>query len=352
MASAIRANTYTVSNLSDAEYHQYSDKAFELMVEYLEEIGDTCDLPGFDIEYSQGVMTLRLGSHGTYVINKQPPNKQIWLSSPKSGPKRYDFDKKHQKWFYGRDNHTLDELLNEELTDIFKQRIEVPLTEVPHKILRDKAASLLNIVDEIRFLHHIIVPCAMRNRSLLGDRADLPEGYQFLERIRQEFAANIDSETIFLRLNKEAVASLQAFRKRNEEARRVINDLAEQKTDVDFAYYRSVLKNQDIAAQAEKTFKEFKPTTYSVDAQIANIEKFEAAAVERAQNTVKQVESELADLNQALKDIESTRPVEQLTVDDVLIAKPDLNEKVERMLQKGKWSVPGYKEKFGDISYF
>ena len=28
---------------------------------------------------------------GTYVINKQPPNKQIWLSSPQSGPKRYDW---------------------------------------------------------------------------------------------------------------------------------------------------------------------------------------------------------------------------------------------------------------------
>jgi frataxin len=29
-----------------------------------------------------GVVTLRLGVHGTYVLNKQPPNRQIWLSSP------------------------------------------------------------------------------------------------------------------------------------------------------------------------------------------------------------------------------------------------------------------------------
>jgi frataxin len=28
-------------------------------------------------------MNLRCGVHGTWVINKQPPNKQIWLSSPK-----------------------------------------------------------------------------------------------------------------------------------------------------------------------------------------------------------------------------------------------------------------------------
>jgi len=29
-----------------------------------------------------GVLTLILADKGTYVINKQPPNKQIWLSSP------------------------------------------------------------------------------------------------------------------------------------------------------------------------------------------------------------------------------------------------------------------------------
>lgn len=29
-----------------------------------------------------GVLTLILDDKGTYVINKQPPNKQIWLSSP------------------------------------------------------------------------------------------------------------------------------------------------------------------------------------------------------------------------------------------------------------------------------
>ncbi|KAL8636792.1 MAG: hypothetical protein Q9228_005856 [Teloschistes exilis] len=38
-----------------------------------------------------GVLTLAFPPIGTYVLNKQPPNKQIWLSSPKSGPKRYDY---------------------------------------------------------------------------------------------------------------------------------------------------------------------------------------------------------------------------------------------------------------------
>jgi frataxin len=34
-------------------------------------------------------MTLTVPPHGTYVINKQPPNHQIWVSSPASGPARF-----------------------------------------------------------------------------------------------------------------------------------------------------------------------------------------------------------------------------------------------------------------------
>ncbi|EGT54939.1 hypothetical protein CAEBREN_28735, partial [Caenorhabditis brenneri] len=40
-----------------------------------------------------GVLTVNVSKTvGTYVINKQSPNKQIWLSSPMSGPKRYDLE--------------------------------------------------------------------------------------------------------------------------------------------------------------------------------------------------------------------------------------------------------------------
>lgn len=64
---------------------------------------------------------------GTYVLNKQPPNKQIWLSSPVSGPKRYDWvvpEGAHEtegQWIYLRDGSNLTKLLNEEL------QLELPL---------------------------------------------------------------------------------------------------------------------------------------------------------------------------------------------------------------------------------
>lgn len=70
-------------------------------------------------------MNITLADVGTYVINKQPPNKQIWLSSPVSGPRRFDYvvvsDGQHQKegtatggWIYLRDGTTLNEILSEE----------------------------------------------------------------------------------------------------------------------------------------------------------------------------------------------------------------------------------------------
>uniref|UniRef100_A0A7N9CVH1 Frataxin, mitochondrial n=1 Tax=Macaca fascicularis TaxID=9541 RepID=A0A7N9CVH1_MACFA len=71
-----------------------------------------------------GVLTVKLGGDlGTYVINKQTPNKQIWLSSPSSGPKRYDWTGKN--WVYSHDGVSLHELLGAELTKALKTKLDL-----------------------------------------------------------------------------------------------------------------------------------------------------------------------------------------------------------------------------------
>ncbi|KAI3658284.1 hypothetical protein MP638_000375 [Amoeboaphelidium occidentale] len=79
-------------------------------------------LAGFDVDYSQGVLTLKLGpEHGTFVINKQPANKQIWFSSPLSGPKRFEYDSDLKQWVDIRANEqTLHDILRKELKDLIK----------------------------------------------------------------------------------------------------------------------------------------------------------------------------------------------------------------------------------------
>ncbi|CAJ0627077.1 4360_t:CDS:2 [Entrophospora sp. SA101] len=106
------------SNLSQDEYHRLSEETMEKLYENLESLGEETDIDDYDVEYS-------CGSMGTYVINKQPPNKQIWLSSPVSGPKRYDYDFKYEKWFYHHENSTLDGLLSDELSQIFKRNVKL-----------------------------------------------------------------------------------------------------------------------------------------------------------------------------------------------------------------------------------
>jgi frataxin len=47
--------------------------------------------------FQSGVLTF-VTPRGTYVINKQPPNRQIWLSSPIAGPIQFAYDKGTGEW--------------------------------------------------------------------------------------------------------------------------------------------------------------------------------------------------------------------------------------------------------------
>ncbi|KAJ3925552.1 MAG: hypothetical protein NXY57DRAFT_1068508 [Lentinula lateritia] len=69
-----------------------------------------------------------------------------------------------------------------------------------------------------------------------------------------------------------------------------------------------------------------------------------------AKETEEKIDVELGDLQATQADIEEARPFQDLTVLDIGEAHPRIIETVETMMKKGKWSVPGYKEKFGDLN--
>jgi len=120
------AGTTVKEPLTDATYETVCEETLESLTDYFEEILALDDtIPESDVSYSGGVLTVALGSeHGTYVINKQTPNKQIWLSSPVSGPKRYDFTT--GRWVYKHDGICLHDLLTNELNTILKQQVDFP----------------------------------------------------------------------------------------------------------------------------------------------------------------------------------------------------------------------------------
>ncbi|KAI9805004.1 MAG: ATP synthase d subunit [Piccolia ochrophora] len=176
-----------------------------------------------------------------------------------------------------------------------------------------------------------------------------------------------------LGLKGQTATALQAFKKRNEDARRKVNALSEQPKTVDFNRYRSTLKNQAVIDEIENHFKSFKPKTYDVGRQIKTIEAFEAQAVKNAEETKGKVDLEVRELEKTLKNIEEARPFEDLTVvspqapptpfrvlytdhlhaalqEEAAAAEPEIDERTSQLVSKGRWQVPGYKEKFGDLS--
>lgn len=106
------------SVLQEEEFHKLSDEFLQNLQERLEEYGDDLQIDGFDLDYASGVLTVKLGDLGTYVINKQTPNRQIWLSSPMSGPARFDWDREKQAWIYRRTKANLLTLMETELSDL------------------------------------------------------------------------------------------------------------------------------------------------------------------------------------------------------------------------------------------
>ncbi|KAI8854178.1 hypothetical protein BC829DRAFT_424533 [Chytridium lagenaria] len=153
----------------------------------------------------------------------------------------------------------------------------------------------------------------------------------------------IDWAALGSKLKPETVAAVNAFRRRHADLVKTVSELKEQNTTINFEQYRSVLKNQKVVNDAEKAFAAFKPATYDLSEQLRIIQQQEAKA------TQKKVNVELLELNELLTNIETARPVDQLTVDDVAKAYPELDAIVEKMIKRGQWTVPGYYERFGEF---
>lgn len=74
------------------------------------------------------------------------------------------------------------------------------------------------------------------------------------------------------------------------------------------------MNNTGVVDEIEGHVKAFKPATYDVDRQIKAIEAFEVQAVKSAEETKGRVDGELRELEKTLKNIETARPFEDLTV--------------------------------------
>ncbi|KAI9006931.1 hypothetical protein DFJ74DRAFT_689854 [Hyaloraphidium curvatum] len=165
--------------------------------------------------------------------------------------------------------------------------------------------------------------------------------------VARSAATKVDWTGLANKLRPETVAALQAFRRRHTELNATVAELKAQLKEVDFEAYRKSLRNTAVVDETEKALKQFVPAKLDVTEQLKVIDAQETKAVLLAQKTAAKVNSEVTELNELLKNIESARPVEDLTVEDVVAAKPEILGKVQKMMERQQWGHPAYLEKFG-----
>ncbi|HEY1720816.1 MAG TPA: iron donor protein CyaY [Magnetospirillaceae bacterium] len=98
-------------SLSESAFHPLADEALNEIALAIETHLDD----RLDVELQQGILTIDLEGGGQYVINKHAPNRQIWLSSPRSGAWHFASPGPGSPWTSTRDGSTtLGSLLREE----------------------------------------------------------------------------------------------------------------------------------------------------------------------------------------------------------------------------------------------
>ena len=109
-----------------ADYHTAADETLERIQDAIDEVLEEKGIPEFEVTLASGVLTLVFPPHGTWVINKQTPNQQLWWSSPISGPRRYEYE--DGEWVFTRDEShsmTLSQALQEEIGKIYDVELHI-----------------------------------------------------------------------------------------------------------------------------------------------------------------------------------------------------------------------------------
>lgn len=103
---------------NESDFHSISDRSLEDIQDALDDCFDGKEKIEYELTLAAGVLTISLPPHGTWVLNKQTPNRQIWWSSPLSGPKR--FEHLDNVWCSTKDGLLLGPLLSQELSHVLK----------------------------------------------------------------------------------------------------------------------------------------------------------------------------------------------------------------------------------------
>ena len=98
------------------EYLSYVDKTLMHINDNIESL----ELDEIDCNFDHnGVLNFSIDNK-KYVLNIQRPNQQLWLSSPVSGPLKFEYEIEKNRWIDVKHQYELYELLTNEINSLLK----------------------------------------------------------------------------------------------------------------------------------------------------------------------------------------------------------------------------------------
>jgi frataxin len=92
-------------------YETIAEKTLNILLERIDDVlGDE-----FDVDLNGGILNIELENGAQYVINKNAPNYEIWMSSPLSGASHYYLEDDLKTWVDTRSGHKFFDKLAQEL---------------------------------------------------------------------------------------------------------------------------------------------------------------------------------------------------------------------------------------------
>ena len=99
--------------ITDGEiFETIAEKTLNILLDRIDDIlGDE-----FDVDLNGGILNIELENGSQYVINKNAPNYEIWISSPLSGASHYYLEDDLKTWVDTRSGDKLFDKLAQELS--------------------------------------------------------------------------------------------------------------------------------------------------------------------------------------------------------------------------------------------
>ena len=104
-------------------FHLAADETLQGITQIMEDYADDNLTQEMDVDLAGDVLNVGLGARGHFVLNKQSPNQQIWMSSPVSGPQRYDFRADTLSWYCRRESKGLLSMLADDFEALTGERL-------------------------------------------------------------------------------------------------------------------------------------------------------------------------------------------------------------------------------------